>query len=97
MVPLNDGRPFGLPVIPSYDSQATFVSVNSPSGANMARLAGVEPATNGFEAHYSIQLSYRRTNLIQFLCCSDGCLLTVYGQAGYPAELQAHTQVHILL
>ena len=28
----------------------------------MARLAGVEPATNWFEASYSIQLSYSRVN-----------------------------------
>ncbi len=27
---------------------------------NMVRLAGLEPATNGFEVRYSIQLSYRR-------------------------------------
>jgi hypothetical protein len=26
----------------------------------MVRLAGLEPATNGFEDRYSIQLSYRR-------------------------------------
>ena len=29
--------------------------------SNMARLAGVEPATNGSEVRRSIQLSYRRT------------------------------------
>lgn len=29
----------------------------------MVRLAGVEPATNGFEVRYSIQLSYRRIKL----------------------------------
>ena len=38
---------FGLPVV-------------TPWGRSLVRLAGFEPATNGFEGRYSIQLSYRR-------------------------------------
>ncbi len=33
----------------------------------MVRLAGLEPATNGFEVRYSIQLSYRRISLLLFV------------------------------
>ena len=38
----------------------------------MARLAGFEPATYGFEVRYSIQLNYRR--IIQKFGASDGTL-----------------------
>ena len=34
---------------------------------NLACLAGLEPATNGFEARYSIQLSYRHAFLVSVL------------------------------
>ena len=65
----------------------------------MARLAGVEPATNWFEASYSIQLSYSRVNNFKDLPLgiyikvgaagrSRTCDHLVRSQVLYPAELQ---------
>ena len=48
-----------------------FFCQNKNSNKRLARPAGVEPATVGFEVHYSIQLSYGRNAASLYLCAKE--------------------------